>query len=303
MLGQKKNTGMRSYSFALRNMSFQDEMTFKSMVRVLPDDSPYRWRYEPDLSADVLIVGFDEGTELLDISPAALDRFITVRLGAAVKGIGQLPQSFQIGDVLLELNRAGIRLAHRSVAASLAAIAPVAATTTVPAPAITVQPLAPVADVPAFVPPGSDAAEATLGLLGWPKSRTLNTDPRFVRIATVLAAKPCTLMQLSARSGQPYDVCVHLVSILHSHLLIRDFGQVANGVTTKIGAQYRDGGSYVGGVFVRAAASTPTRAAGERPAEPWARAVIEPPPQSLWGRIRRSLGLSSGNDDRGGRGR
>ena len=120
-------------------------------------------------------------------------------------------------------------------------------------------------------------------LLRWPPLETLRLDPRFIRVTAVLAAKPTSLPDLIEKCGQPADVCERLIDVL-----------IAAGLVEVLTKQ-NDAESRAVQSARKFDASLPrpkpgSLAAAHEQAQLQSR-EREQAGASLWGRIRRRLGI------------
>lgn len=134
-----------------------------------------------------------------------------------------------------------------------------------------------VSDIPPAIAP-------VISLLRWPPLATLRLDPRFVRITAVLAAKPTSLRDLVEKSGQPADVCERLIDSLTAAGLVETLAAQNSPDIRSLPLTLREG------------------AASPRPMPQSLAALLEQAQlqsreraqagASLWGRIRRRLGIA-----------
>ncbi len=247
------------YSFAVRHATLQDELVFKSLARFLMDSLRHQWRYEASDTADVMVVGYEPVSDGFNISEKALRNRVHILVGTAEAAPKHLMRPLRVSAVLLALNLAGDEISQLRAAGGQ------------PAP----------------------EGETIFTLLRWPTLELLRIDKRFVRIAAVLAARPTTFADLVAKSAQDEAVCDQLLRLLSSARLIHEsrltFAGDDNVSTPRAAAinpapNPKDVAPATMGLRVFATPATSEQI-------PAKSSQTEQPVNSLWGRIRRRLGI------------
>lgn len=179
------------YTYTTRRMSMRDDLVFKSIIRILHGQTRHDWHFEPSGTADLMVIGPQAASANEDshqlVHPAM------IRVGCDVSGSGHLALPLRVGDVLVEINRAGEMLADLKHTENHLATDTIG---------------------------HAQAQEVLISLLRWPVWDVLQQDSRYLRVATVLATGPSTISLLASKSGVPVEVCDQLVRVLKLHELI-----------------------------------------------------------------------------------
>lgn len=247
------------YTYTLRHASLQDELVFKSLARFLMDLLRHQWRYEASDTADLVVVGLESASDGFNASDSALAKRVHIRVGADEPEPKALVRPLRVSAVLLALNLAGDEIAQqRAMAATLA-----------------------------------EPSDPVFTLLRWPQLQVLRIDQRFMRITAVLAGKPSTLTNLAKKSSQPPELCERLLAILDAAGLLTQSGG-ANSSMLRDPATGSVSPADSSQSQQRVAAGVPHQTLGGlRAAQPqFDSSERADTGASLWGRIRRRLGIA-----------
>lgn len=219
---------MIELTYTIRRLLVRDELVFKSIVRILSGQTRHSWFYTPDMNADLVVVG--PALNIEDCPDSVLVGKVLLELGTSGLSHQYSNVSMQVGDILARLNSLGEQILSGTGTQS-------AARATEPA----------VKDHECFA------------LLRWPDWSLMQSDRAYMRIATVLAARPVGVHELANKADADVAVCVEFLRQLHARNLLR----------------------LVAPAVVHAPPPTPTAEVAQNSKHP-----------SLWGRIRNRLGIS-----------
>jgi hypothetical protein len=231
---------MIDLTYTVRRLLVRDELVFKSIVRILHGQTRHNWLYTPEIDANLVVIG-----PAPDVEPcpdSLLEGKVLLKLGASELSHQYSTVAMQVGDILAKLNLHGEKiLAARGT------------------------------PLTARAQPQLASDYEHYALLRWPDWSIMQKDRLYMRIATVLAARPVGLHELANKADVDVQVCVEFLRLLNARNLIRSVAPAAAPAATS---------AHVNG------ASSLNRSASTAASEP---SFKQP---SLWGRIRSRLGIA-----------
>jgi hypothetical protein len=223
---------MSDLTYTVRRLLVRDELVLKSIVRILHGQTRHNWLYTPEINADLVVVG--PALEVEDCPDSVLAGRVVLRLAVSELSHQASSVSMRVGDILARLNTLGEDI--------------IAARSHTQTPSV----------------PQHDASrDEQYALVRWPDWSLMQQDRAYMRIATVLAARPVGLYELANKADADMAVCHEFLLRLKERALLR--------IVTPA---------------VAAVASPQPRGAENR-------ATMQPAKEvSLWARIRNRLGIA-----------
>jgi hypothetical protein len=224
---------MSELTYTARRLALRDELVLKSIIRLLQGQTRHLWRYTDSLDADLLVLGVHEnGDEAHEAS--TLEHRAVFHVKPDDHGHPAAPLPLRVGEVLVEFNRLGELIEAAKSSHALARHAS-----------------------------DDESVHERIALLRWPDWSLLQQDSCYLRIATVLATRPLTQVELARKSGTDSMTCSAFIRALDlDGLLVRVAPDDIRGVP-------------------HATSATSTNA-------------INPTKPTLWSRIRSRFGIASG---------
>jgi hypothetical protein len=178
--------------YAVRRLKVRDELVLKSIVRILHGQTRHNWLYSPELTADLVIVG--PAREVDDCPDSALVNCLIMSVGRSELSHQNSTVDLRVGDVLSRLNELGDQIVasrsnHRVAAAAQQQ--------------------------------HDSSRDERYALVRWPDWALMQEDRSYLRIATVLAARPVGLRELANKADAEVALCVEFLRKLHERNLLR----------------------------------------------------------------------------------
>jgi hypothetical protein len=181
---------MIDLTFTVRRLLIRDELVLKSIIRILHGQTKHNWLYTPEFNADLVIVG--PALVADDCPDSVLAGCVVMKVGASELAHQSSTVSLRVGDVLASLNGFGEQV--------------VAARGTRPS---------------ASIQQHDSSRDEHYALLRWPDWALMQENRAYMRIATVLAARPVSLRELANKADAETALCVEFLRKLHERNLIR----------------------------------------------------------------------------------
>ena len=241
----ERSLTIATLTFTTRYLVLRDELVLKSIVRILQGQTRHVWRYAPTFDADLLVVGHhlktDDDCDALNLADRVM---LTIKADASEQPTGNA--SLRVGDVLIELNRLGDIITESNGKRDLALISN-----------------------------GNSNPDRRFALNRWPDWKLLQGDPRYLRVATVLATRPLTMLELAQKSDCDLGTCNAFVGALDGCQLLRwEAGNEASSIDAPLPSPAKATGDTVRHVVSAVQLSEGDRAKG-----------------TLWSHIRNRLGI------------